>query len=219
MMCKLNTQIEYTPAVLSDNSIKIKAVVFDFGGVLSVQPPPMAYKELSKLSGFAIQKIKKYNSSYEIKFEKGKITSEAFFSRLSKFLKIPEKKVKKIWSLREEKSFKNKALYRLAKQIQESGFKIAILSNTNPGHEEIHRRKNNYYPFRTVLLSCRIGSQKPEPQAYRILLKKLKVKPHECVFIDDVKKHVLGAKKIGMYGIHYKNPIKLKKDLKKLGVL
>ena len=59
---------------------------------------------------------------------------------------------------------------------------------------------------------------KPDPEIYKKALKRMKLKPEETVFIDDIKKFVKGAEKIGIKGIHFKNSKQLIKDLKKLNV-
>jgi len=47
------------------------------------------------------------------------------------------------------------------------------------------------------------GIIKPEPEIFLIAAERLKVKPEECLFIDDIERNVEGAKAVGMIGIQY----------------
>ena len=56
---------------------------------------------------------------------------------------------------------------------------------------------------------------KPDAQAYRFVLHKLKVKPHEALMVDDRLQNIRGARRIGMNGIVYVNSQQFKKALAK----
>ena len=68
-------------------------------------------------------------------------------------------------------------------------------------------------------MSCKVGACKPDPQIYKITLKKLNLSAEECVFVDDILNNIEGAKNLGMQGIHFQTPEKLRKDLIKIGLL
>ena len=63
-----------------------------------------------------------------------------------------------------------------------------------------------------------MGHRKPDREIYEKVLKRIKMKPQETVFIDDVPKFVRGAKRVGMRAIRFRNKKQLVRDLKKLGV-
>jgi len=72
--------------------------------------------------------------------------------------------------------------------------------------------------FDAVTLSFEAGHKKPEKQIYLDALKKLNLKPDECVFIDDIKEYSDAASKLGIHGINYTSYKNLIKELKKLNV-
>ena len=47
----------------------------------------------------------------------------------------------------------------------------------------------------------------------------MKVKPEECLFIEDKERAVVGAQKVGMHTILFKNQKALEKRFKELGIL
>jgi len=60
--------------------------------------------------------------------------------------------------------------------------------------------------------------KKPHKKIYVYTLKKLGAKPHECIFIDNLKRNTDSAKKLGIKTIHFRNSKQLRKDLTRLSV-
>ena len=72
--------------------------------------------------------------------------------------------------------------------------------------------------FHHEFYSFEYGVCKPDPQAYKHVLDKLKVEPGECVFIDDQERNLIPARQLGIKTIRFNNPEQLKEELKKVGV-
>lgn len=84
---------------------------------------------------------------------------------------------------------------------------LVILSNSRAHRVDVYK---NLMPrlFNTVdreFYAYKIGFLKPDKRIYNYVLKHLRLNPAECVFIDDKRKNVVGAKKVGMLGIQYIN--------------
>ena len=60
---------------------------------------------------------------------------------------------------------------------------------------------------------------KPGEKIFKDVLAKLGLKPEECVYIDDIKKYVEAAKKLGINDICYIDEENLILELKKLKVI
>jgi 2-haloacid dehalogenase len=73
--------------------------------------------------------------------------------------------------------------------------------------------------FRDIVVSGDEKMLKPEPAIFKLLAKRNGIKLKDSAFIDDSIKNVVGAKAVGMEGIHFASPELLRKDLVKLGVL
>lgn len=67
--------------------------------------------------------------------------------------------------------------------------------------------------FKENFISGDLKVTKPNSEIYEIALKKLNIKPEECIFIDDQKKNCESAEKLGIKSIIFENPIQLKKEL------
>lgn len=59
--------------------------------------------------------------------------------------------------------------------------------------------------FDTVVLSGLAGVAKPDPEAYLLVAERLGVAPQRCVFVDDLRRNVLGAAAVGMTGVQHRS--------------
>jgi HAD superfamily hydrolase (TIGR01509 family) len=116
----------------------------------------------------------------------------------------------------------NNQLIDWIKVIKDQGYKIGIISNTSG---MIFRRyQENLFDanlenlFDEIIISSEVGQLKPDKGIYEIALKRINVKPTEAIMIDDSKRNLDGASKLGIHTIYFENNELLKKDLAKLGV-
>ncbi|XP_010245950.1 PREDICTED: uncharacterized protein LOC104589354 isoform X2 [Nelumbo nucifera] len=66
--------------------------------------------------------------------------------------------------------------------------------------------------------SCIIGKRKPAVDSYLEVLRRLKVEPSNCIFIDDRMLNVEAAMNAGIVGLHFKDAASLEQDLSSLGI-
>jgi 2-haloacid dehalogenase len=69
-----------------------------------------------------------------------------------------------------------------------------------------------------TVFSCAEGTRKPEEKIYQILLTKLRVEPHETIFVDDRSDFIRGAENVGIHGILFQNIDQLRNDFTLLSV-
>ena len=184
----------------------IKAIVWDIGGVLIEDP---------KIKDFWGEN--KESKKLRDEFGTGKISVNEFVKQGSRLLNLNEKDF-----LKEYK----KAYFsiRLIKDVFNTFKKIKlqkyILSDSNPLHAEYV--KNNFKDIlrltERTFFSHETGSRKSQEESFNYMLKKIKMKSLEIVFIDNKKECTDTAKKLGIHTILFKNNIQLKKDLAKFGV-
>ena len=97
--------------------------------------------------------------------------------------------------------------------------RLGLVSNTDPIH--VAHLETNFAFFRHFparIYSCRVGASKPNPLIYGAALKACRVSAGEALFIDDVPAFVEGALRLGMEGLVYESPEKLRADLEGLGI-
>jgi len=200
----------------------IKVIVFDLGNTTVFFDHMSFCKKLAKYSSLPAKKIYKkvYGTDLETAFVMGKISPKEFYKEICRRTKakITYKKFKEIFDVFTKK---NDPVIKLIKKLRKR-YKLLLLSNTNILHfNDARKRFSNplLQNFNSYILSYKIMMKKPDKNIYQHTIKIAKAKPSEIVFIDDIKKNIVGAKKLGILGIHYTSAKKLKKDLKRLDVI
>ena len=195
----------------------IKAIVFDVGGVIYVgkQKSNTYMPEILKIDQEVWKKAT--GESWE-NLCVGAIEEDTGLSNMAKNLGVGKDKLKKLWI----KTFKvrfnlNKNLLKIIKELRKN-YKTAILSDQWSIPYNLLLTEKIKSNFDVMVFSHEVGFRKPSVNIYNITLEKLKLKPNECIFIDDIKKNLVPAKRLGIKTILFKDNNQLKKDLQKLGV-
>ncbi|MCW2679838.1 MAG: hypothetical protein JWM62_1239 [Frankiales bacterium] len=90
------------------------------------------------------------------------------------------------------------AMERAVRDARAAGLRSGLLSNAGgPARPEWAEL------FDAVVLSGVAGVGKPDPAAYRLVAQRLGVAPERCLFVDDLRRNVLGAAAAGMTGVHH----------------
>lgn len=195
----------------------IKAVLFDFGGVLSEAGRRGSIRRVfSEVYGLDINMMDSILKIDDItqRMWCGQISNDAFFAEISR--RYPHLPVVTVEQFREHMDAlsRSQSVYRLAEELRARGIKTGILSNVfGPGVKAL--RSGGFYDgFDPVLLSCEVGYAKPDEKFYQMAVDQLGVKPEEIVFIDDQQICLEPAKAMGMHAILAKTPEQIVHDTK-----
>jgi HAD superfamily hydrolase (TIGR01509 family) len=85
-------------------------------------------------------------------------------------------------------------------------------------YAKINRERDVFEPFDICILSCEVGLIKPQKEIFELAIRKLDLKPEECVLIDDREKYLSVPRDMGFRVIRYKGNKKLIEELKVIGV-
>lgn len=184
---------------------KIKALVFDFGGVVVSNGVEEALKRfwefipVWKLPFFLI-----YAFIYLPKIEKGVLTEYRAWQKLKPFFNHK----KELTGLRQNilnRFEMNEPLLSEIKKLK-NHYQVALLTNNLMEWMDIfeERFKLNLYFF-PIVNSAEVKLRKPNPAIFRLLLKKMGFKPEECIFVDDHRRNVWTARALGFKAILFKN--------------
>ncbi len=103
------------------------------------------------------------------------------------------------------------------KSFKEKGYHCYILSNYSRRTYELTRQELSFEKqMDGALFSYQVQKVKPEPDIYQILLERYRLKPEECVFIDDNPNNVAAAEKLGIYGVLFTSKVEAERELTKL---
>lgn len=199
---------------------EIKAIVFDIGSVVTKRQRILIAEILSKHYKIDLDKFLTAMFKKRSKIVTGKISGMEYYKDFANRLKIKDfNEFKRRWeSLMEKHINPNKRVQSLIKNLKKN-YRIIAFTNVTKDAEKIRFKKRVYDYFDIKLISFIEGMKKPDKDFYKLLIKRSKLNPNELLFIDDIKKNLLTAQKFGMNTILFKNTSKLKKDLKKIGVI
>lgn len=191
-----------------------KVIVFDFGGVLYEPKKEPLYdlvKKTFQVGDEGLQKIRKGLHQARVANIPEIIAWKK--SALEFGISLPDD-----WSAQLDTVLKNsivevKGMRELVQSYREKGYSTAVFSNIEPHHAEITRNLGCYQGFSPVVLSCEIGVDKPDPQAYKIMLEQVNVDPKNCIFIDNKQENIDAAKALGIDAILFTNPEQIKTEL------
>ena len=202
---------------------KIKAVIFDVGGVLQIKKQ----NRDEGIKGVHKEVAEKFNISLDHYFDavddvyaksiEGKLQEREVLKRLALNFKISQKKLIKVYKEVYTKNFNlNKELLDYAEKIKKQKIKIAILSDMWHLSKDTLIIKKFYKVFNPLIISCDVGMRKPNKEIYKLILRKLHTNPEETIFIDDREWNIKSAKEIGIKTILFEDNKKTMNLLEKL---
>ncbi len=200
---------------MAESPIKIKAIVSDFGGVLTTPLVGsfMAFQDETGIStenlGKAMQAVAEADGEHPLyALERGEVTEVDFLERIAGGLEPlvghrPEMhRFKEIY-------FKalnpNPPMIELMRELKAEGFRMAMLTNNVREWEPLWR---SMLPvdeiFELVVDSAFVGRRKPEPEIYRLTLERIGLPAEACLFVDDVEVNCEGAREVGLNAVHFR---------------
>jgi epoxide hydrolase-like predicted phosphatase len=198
-----------------------KAIGFDLGGVIINYSIPAQLNFLTKELGVPHQAIDKVYHELRPLLDVGTITNQEFWQQL----------IEKTGSTRSAADTQHfwtddyisenpfiAGMMNLVETLKKNGYKTGLLSNIDPQHGEINKRRHILEHFDVALFSYEMHSRKPDEEAFAELASKLGVEPNELIFIDDLPENIVGVKKFGAYGIQFQGYEELIKELEMIGI-
>ncbi len=189
----------------------IRAVMFDFGGVISSSPFE-AFAHLEAERGLPPDFIRTVNATNPdtnawARLERGEVDLEAFGSQWSEEARALGHELDGRLVL---ERLAGEIRPQMVKAIRACGtkFKTACLTNNFTRAEALLSDEvaSVYALFDAVLESRVLGVRKPDPRFYELACEALDVEPGECVFLDDLGVNLKPARALGMQTIKVTDP-------------
>jgi len=191
----------------------IKAIIFDWGGVLCEETALGLISYFSKALTVAPEALVGAFRPFLAAFQKGEISEDDLWEGMCAALGIERLHNPSLWGDALRAIYvPKKEMFVLASRLKEKGYTVGLLSNAEMAAMDFFYEQG-YAMFDAAVFSCAEGMRKPEQRIYEIALERLGVKPHEAVFIDDRVDFIAGAKKLGIHTILFKDPEQVRQDL------
>lgn len=196
----------------------VKLIIFDLGGVIVYYDESQYFSFLSKRTGLPANKIKQVFDQLIEKLEKGSLSTSQMEKLASQKLGINPAILE--WTGAFERLAKpNNELIKTIRLLRKR-YKVVLLSNISKSrYISAFKKLVPKDLFYKRFASCYMHMKKPDPVIYKRVVKSMGVKPEDSIFIDNLIENVVGAKRAGIYGVHFISNKKLIADLKKLGVM
>jgi len=176
----------------------IKAVIFDWGGVLIDNPTPALVAHCSATLGVPAELFAEVRKKHYPPFMKGRVSEEEFWERACSDLQVPPPRVSSLWGEAFRKAYVPRPeMFDMVALLKGNGFRTALLSNAEEPAAR-YCRELNYPMFDVFTFSCMEQTAKPEREIFELTLKRLDVSPAEALLIDDDEDALDGAWDIGI---------------------
>ena len=197
----------------------IKALILDYGNVISLTDIKAIDAQLAEATGIPVEAFENLYSTHRRDFDRGLISGEEMYRRLLQhngYAKAAQddellKKMVDI-DLAAWRTL-NDEVCDWALNIQKQGFKLGILSNMP--YQFLDRYEKEIPPFVAAdyaCFSCRLHLIKPEPEIYLKCLAGLGIRAEEAVFFDDLERNIVAAQKLGFRGFIWTGLVQAQKD-------
>jgi putative hydrolase of the HAD superfamily len=184
----------------------IKAVIFDFGGVLAEEGFREGLKAIAKRNGLDQDLF--YDTARELIYQSGYVTGQADESSYWTILREKTGITGSDGELRREilnRFALRKSMIRIVKKLRSLGYTTAILSDQTNWLDEVNKREPFYHLFDFIFNSYIIKKSKRDPSVFVDACSIIGLRPDEVLFMDDDMLNIKNASDAGLKTIHFRD--------------
>ncbi len=196
----------------------VKAIIFDWGGVLCEETALGLISYFSKALQVAPGPLVSAFRPFLPAFQKGEISEDDLWQGMCVVLKIERPYNQSLWGDALRAIYvPNMEMFALASRVKDKGYTVGLLSNAEMAAMAFFHEQG-YAMFDAAVFSCAEGTRKPEQRIYEIALERLNVKAHEAIFIDDRADFIAGAQRLGIHTILFKDHEQVRQELSSFAI-
>jgi putative hydrolase of the HAD superfamily len=203
-------------------AVSVKAVLFDYGKVLSGPEKIESWINMRDLLGLPEENFRELYWKYRDDYDRGTLSGTQYWSNIAGDVAFPllDDSLVELKKLDVEMWTElNPPMLEWAHRLKSAGIRIGILSNIGDAMEQGIRAKFAWIDaFTHATWSHTLKLRKPEREIYAAAAKGLGVEPGEILFIDDREDNVAGAQAAGMRGVVYGLHTEFEREMERLGL-
>ncbi len=202
--------------------MKISAVLFDYGMVLSNAPEPEDWRRLEHVLDADQEQFETAYWKYRDAYDRGTLSATTYWETVAHDLGKPIDAATLralidadtiVWTQ------PNLAMMEWAASLKRAGVKTGILSNIGDAMEAgVLARFPALTEFAHHTFSHRLGIAKPDAAIYRHAADGLGVPVGEILFVDDKEENILAARSAGMVAVQYTGHAAFMREMERLGL-
>ena len=182
--------------------MKVRAVIFDFGGVLCFHPTEEQLAEASAFCGVPAGDFVSLLWKYRREYDRGQDPA-SYWRSVAEPAGVTLDDATVAGLVRREIAFWGRFDERVlawTRHLRGMGLLTGILSNLPlPLGENLRALPGFLGHFDQVTFSCELGILKPEREIYEYALRGLGVAPAEALFLDDRPENIEAARGLGLH--------------------
>lgn len=205
--------------------MSLRAVVFDFGGVLFDWNPEYLYRDLipdATERAWFLEHV--CNGAWNLQQDAGRTLADATAAKIAEFPDHAEliRAFYDQWAVMLNGTLKDGV--KLMEDLEAA--QIPLYGLTNWSAETFPYAWDNYpllHRFKDIVVSGRIRQIKPDAGIYHEMFRRIArdipdLQPQQLAFIDDVKHNAEAATALGWHGIHHTSAARTEQQLRALGL-
>jgi putative hydrolase of the HAD superfamily len=197
--------------------LDVQAVIFDYGSVLSIDPPAEERARIEALAGVDGERLWPAYWDGRPDYDLGRVTGHEFWALVGE-------RVGRAWDADQRAALidadvaswlhVDARMVAWLEALADAGVTVGLLSNAPV---EIRDAIIGGQPWSGRLthatFSCDVDVLKPDPEIYRLCLAGLGIDAADALFIDDRMVNVEGAARVGLRAVRFVDPGDLAADL------
>ena len=176
----------------------IKAVLFDFGGVLTEGGKIGSIRAMFATAYGVSPEEVRLDDSVQAAF-RGTITDQQFAEAVNLLNPGYPPATTNIFVDDAEFFTRCETVYTMAARLRALGITTGVFSNVFKLSADALQKDGFYDGFAPLFLSCAYGAMKPEKPFYQQVLEELQLASSEVLFIDDKDEFLVPARELGMH--------------------
>jgi len=197
--------------------MSVKAIIWDFEGVLTIPKTKHPHELIAEVLDVPAEPVKRFfNGDFNDQLDLGQISIQEFYVELGRVLGISTTNDNQFDRIFENALQINQELLDYAKQLHQR-LRSALLSNYSKRLRELLQTKWKIGDvFDEVFISAEVKLIKPDPRIFQLALQRLGTQAEETIFVDDRQINILGAEKLGIHSIHFKDNQQVVREIQRL---
>jgi epoxide hydrolase-like predicted phosphatase len=202
---------------MEGKAMAIRAVIFDFGGVLVRTEDTSGRRKWEARFGLPDWGLERliFGSEASTKAQLGQATEADIWQHVVDTLKLSQEELAQL-----QRDFwlgdrLDDDLVHFLRDLRPR-YKTAVLSNAWPNARQVFTELFGLgNAVDAMVISSEEGIMKPDARIYQIAAERLGIQPEEAVFVDDMAANIQGAQAIGMHGIQFESTDQVVKEVRK----